>query len=215
MDREAKGGGMTERNLEIESVKTAIGRLETGQGIANRFHVSVELVNELTASGFMPHSRVKGIDEPLFSANEAKDWIAANLVEHVKGQKLPPRQILVIPDDNGTKSHAVGAPSAIASVVGLRQFHPDLFCGVYFLCLKNEVVYVGQSINVPARVSTHNAENTKQFDKVFFLRVPKSELLAAEAQFIDALKPKLNWEREQPVSLETKDGPLSRQQQGQ
>jgi hypothetical protein len=85
------------------------------------------------------------------------------------------------------------APVSISSIPGLRVYDPAFLTGVYFLCKGNEVLYVGQSTNIGNRVTTHAAESTKDHDKVFFLRLPASQLAEVESRFIASLKPVHNW----------------------
>jgi hypothetical protein len=81
------------------------------------------------------------------------------------------------------------APVSIPSIPGLRVYGPAFLTGVYFLCKGNEVVYVGQSTNIGNHVTAHAAESTKDHDKVFFLRVPASQLVEDESRLIASLKP--------------------------
>lgn len=68
-------------------------------------------------------------------------------------------------------------------------------CGVYFLIRDGEVVYVGQSVNVLGRLTTHAAKG-KKFDAVSVIKcsgkdaAKKAALL--EAQYIMALMPEEN-----------------------
>lgn len=61
--------------------------------------------------------------------------------------------------------------------------------GVYFLKLKQEIVYVGQSVNMSARVSGHW---DKDFDEVTFFFCDPAELNTWEGFFIRLLRPRLN-----------------------
>jgi len=69
---------------------------------------------------------------------------------------------------------------------------PAPICGVYFLIEKNEIVYVGKSVDVAARIATHVREGTKQFTTVHFVVVPKTLLSGVEAMFIRGLCPRFN-----------------------
>lgn len=60
---------------------------------------------------------------------------------------------------------------------------------VYFLCLGDEVVYVGQSTNPAGRIAEHAASSSKRFDRVYALNVPAEELNNVEGAFIQLLKP--------------------------
>lgn len=63
-------------------------------------------------------------------------------------------------------------------------------CGVYFLCTEREVVYIGRSVNVFARIAAH--EHTGKFDRVFFQPVPKDQLDETEGRLIREFRPPLN-----------------------
>lgn len=64
--------------------------------------------------------------------------------------------------------------------------------GVYFLVKDGQVVYVGQSGNVYARLEKHRAK--VDFDLWHFLHVPnKTERLQLERAYIRSLKPALNY----------------------
>ena len=68
---------------------------------------------------------------------------------------------------------------------------PDgVLCGVYFLLDGEEVVYVGQSVNVYARVANHR--ESKRFATAICIPVPRDELDAVESAFIRRLRPRLN-----------------------
>lgn len=73
------------------------------------------------------------------------------------------------------------------------------FCGVYFLTLQGEVVYVGQSVNIIARIRTHCAEaktyivpHCKVFDAAYFIEVPKNQLNEVEQHYIKVHAPVFN-----------------------
>jgi uncharacterized protein YerC len=63
------------------------------------------------------------------------------------------------------------------------------FTGVYFLILENKIVYVGQSVNVYARISSHTQ---KKFDSFTVLPCPKEHLNVLESLYIHMLNPPLN-----------------------
>lgn len=65
-------------------------------------------------------------------------------------------------------------------------------CGVYFLLHEGEVVYVGQSVNIFGRVSSHISQTWMVFDSFAWIPVPRDELLYEEAAYIVKFRPKLN-----------------------
>lgn len=58
---------------------------------------------------------------------------------------------------------------------------------VYFLIRNGRVVYVGQSVNVYARIGDHAVY--KDFDSYFILPMPQEMLVAEEAKYIHHFKP--------------------------
>lgn len=64
-------------------------------------------------------------------------------------------------------------------------------CGVYFLIKNSEIVYIGQSINIAARITSHK---DKDFDSVSYVTCRRSELDILESLYIIAYNPVLNGE---------------------
>lgn len=67
---------------------------------------------------------------------------------------------------------------------------PKIICGVYFLMLGDECVYVGQSVSICSRVVEHITKYP--FDSVYFIEVPPGHLDRVERQYIRKLRPKHN-----------------------
>jgi len=65
----------------------------------------------------------------------------------------------------------------------------QLATGVYFLIDSNRVVYVGQSVNVYARIASHG---DKVFDSFAFIPCDKKALDGLESLYIHILRPALN-----------------------
>lgn len=74
-------------------------------------------------------------------------------------------------------------------------------CGVYFLVQGQEVVYVGQSVNIYSRISQHS---DKKFDKYAFVPCEAELLDKLESLYIHTLKPRLNGN----VSNQEKSAPI-------
>jgi hypothetical protein len=64
-------------------------------------------------------------------------------------------------------------------------------CGVYFLIKSGRVVYVGQSVNVHARLGQHKE---KDFDSYAYVPCQPQALDCMESLYIHALRPPLNGE---------------------
>ena len=78
-----------------------------------------------------------------------------------------------------TESQIV-AKAAKINVIGV--------CGVYFLVRRGKVEYVGQSINVNARIATH-IQSGKTFDEWCYIPCSPQNLNLIESLYIHALKP--------------------------
>ena len=61
--------------------------------------------------------------------------------------------------------------------------------GVYFLFKGEELVYIGQSINIMGRINTHNVTN---WDTFSYVEVPQWDLNSVERSYINKYKPRLN-----------------------
>jgi hypothetical protein len=83
-------------------------------------------------------------------------------------------------------------PTALRNVPGVVEFtvFPRLPC-VYFLTDSElRIVYVGQTTDLPLRISNHRRD--KRFARVFYLPLERGELTLIERAFIVALLPVLN-----------------------
>ena len=70
--------------------------------------------------------------------------------------------------------------------------------GVYFLIKNEKVVYVGQSVNVAARIHSHIG--AKDFDSYAWVKVPSHNLNVVESLYIHHFRPHLNGNA--PISFE-------------
>jgi hypothetical protein len=78
----------------------------------------------------------------------------------------------------------------------------ELATGVYFLIGGDKVIYVGQSVNVYARIAQHY---DKRFDSFAFIPCGKDMLDSLESLYIHVLRPPLNGDqhggKQAPLSL--------------
>lgn len=77
------------------------------------------------------------------------------------------------------------------TMITVEQFKKDV-CGIYFLYLKGEVVYIGQALNIMTRINTHLHEKKKEFDSVSWVSVPVELLTKIEIKYIQEHDPKYN-----------------------
>lgn len=74
----------------------------------------------------------------------------------------------------------------------VRFFPATLKSGVYFLKHEKTIVYVGQSVAVGSRISSHMKDGSKTFDEVVIFFCDPTELDHWEGFFIRLLRPKYN-----------------------
>lgn len=77
-----------------------------------------------------------------------------------------------------------------STIVARSQKWGDKFAGIYFLIKDREIVYVGQSMNVAARVSQH--KKTRDFDSWSWIPCDTQDLLDLERAYIRKFRPELN-----------------------
>lgn len=152
---------------------------------AKRVPITSERLQELAEADIVPHFRVDS--RVYFSLPELRAWISENRVVRSAGSPYPP-QIFV------QTTERVTPESLPSSLVGISHMlrHAAPSSGVYFLIKNDEVVYCGQSANVVARISKHQMDREKDFDRAVFMPVAVSDLLRVEGRFIRALNPRLN-----------------------
>lgn len=78
-----------------------------------------------------------------------------------------------------------------SEIVEAARSHP-VPSGVYFLCDAEAVVYVGQSVNIPARIRQHETDGLKEFSAWAYVACPPHALNILETLYIVTLKPKYN-----------------------
>jgi len=81
------------------------------------------------------------------------------------------------------------------NLIDLRQLkkhkvNTTKYIGIYFLFYKEELIYIGQSVNILARIEQHKKD--KVFDTFCFKRVDKRRLDSVEKECIQYYMPKLN-----------------------
>ena len=164
-------------------------KMPTGLKLASEITTQTKLTEkrllELADSQVIPHYRIDN-GEPFFNVTEVRNWVAFNLVQKVGGESIYPINLVAAIGDFTEKP-----PKSIADIPNLKQVPDNYEPVVYFLALKDEVVYVGQSITVIQRVKQHRSDG-KIFDRVYGLPCPRNELDYLESRFIRTLKPILN-----------------------
>lgn len=176
--------------------------LKTAAQALRNLGITETKLAELTASGHAPHVFCNGT--VLFHIPTLRTWVKNNLFQIQDG--MPLNFSLTILSDKATKDDLNPPRPLQALKKKLRGYsHQMIATCVYFLCSGTEIVYVGQTTNLPARIATHMREKKDAFDQVFYIPIPESALSQVEGAFIRALKPRLNRQKLHIKSRETQD----------
>lgn len=165
-----------------------LGSLRTAEEVAAAVRMSADRLRELAEVDVIPHFRIDG-GPPLFSLAGLKNYVRRYLTTVCPGEPLPINLRPVVQQPPAPKT----IPRALAEIESRVCELPSLDyppC-VYFLMQGVEIVYVGQSRNLPARLAQHR-EDGKLWDRVLYLPVPAECLYAVEAEWIRTLRPPLN-----------------------
>jgi hypothetical protein len=162
--------------------------LKTAEDISQAIGISAERLIQLADSGYAPHWRIdNGL--PFFRLGEIKEWLSENVVERIKGRPLP--QAVIVSVTKERISDYRNVPEQLRQIPGLVDITGEARrSGIYFLCQDNELLYVGQSVSVSARISSHHHEG--KFNRVIFMPWPPDDLNSVEGALIRALRPPLN-----------------------
>ena len=145
--------------------------LKTADEVASKMQgISATRLLDYARAGYCPHFRV--LDQLLFKFEETRDWIQQNAVTEHGGRPLPEILRVCVPAAEVLDLPPIAISSLPLQQIALGGINP----GVYFLCQGAEIVYIGQSKFVQARIDTHLADPEKQFDRAYLMPVPESEL---------------------------------------
>ena len=184
--QEGNGSTMETKNLPTGLVTAE----ELSERLARyKIDLSPGRLRELVRSGHLPCIHVE--EQLFFQTAAVKDWVNRNMLVRQKGCDFP-KELKVIKMDPIPNNKSV--PKVLLYLKDALHEVPNLspYCGVYFLIQDDEVIYVGQSVNVPSQIFQHKLD--KAFNRVLYLPVPESDLGTVERAFIKALEPRLNLE---------------------
>lgn len=172
-------------------------RLLTAEQVAEKLcFLSIERLEELCEAGYAPYIRIDG-GEPLFRFQEIQRWVTANLLQHNPG-KVVNEELTVVTYPPVADAESI--PESLLHMAGVLKegVMPERYGpGVYFLCLGDAVVYVGQSTHPASRIMQHL--EGKEFDRYYILPVPRSQLDTVEGAFIRTLNPSQQGRRKNTI----------------
>ena len=124
-----------------------------------------------------------------YKVQEIQRWIVDELTDKHEGTKIISRfNVIKVNSKKATK-----IPKELTEHGDdLYEYNTYLPPCVYFLIDKSQIVYVGQSANLPARLHAHRME--KNFDRALYMPIDNGRLAEIERFFIETLTPKYNRE---------------------
>lgn len=180
-------------NMPIRSLKLAN---ELGNGALK--WVSPKELIELAINQKVPHYVVKnpltGQEQLYFITKEIEDWFRNGYVKRFEpnvNQEI--FNIWIFNDCDKVDSFKI--PKSLWGIkdvyeIPVRNIRTPP--GIYFLCHQSQVVYVGQSENIGARIIEHEKNPEKVFDSIYWIMCPINRLNSLESAFIRHLQPKYN-----------------------
>ncbi|MBI2628952.1 hypothetical protein HYW74_02625 [Candidatus Pacearchaeota archaeon] len=157
------------------------------EDIAKHLGLDPKKIREWAFTGYAP-CIISTDGEPLFKKGEFLRLAEKNVYRRSDGRNLPFHITLY---SNKDRDYHSPIPKTLRGINNLMEFEEIVFPScIYFLVKNDEVIYVGQTIELPSRLASHRQD--KLYDRVFYLPVPESDLNRVEKEFIITLKPKLN-----------------------
>ncbi len=161
-------------------------KLISAEELSAKTYVPKETILSLSREGRFPCVIIPGLDEPLYHPANAIEFTKSRLFKYQEARVM---HLHVHADSEFAISQVPRSIAGIADKLLRFDLFEDLPC-IYFLCLADEVVYVGQSTNLCARLAQHGDD--KVFDRAFYLVVRREDLDRIEGEFIRALRPRYN-----------------------
>lgn len=159
----------------------------TAEEVSAKCGISAARLHELAEAEIVPHVRIDN-GPPLFLTQPMLEWIKENALYIQDGQRIPINLIAAV----SKRPDLSEIPEKLRDVADkLKRYDIGIFppC-VYFLIRAGVVVYVGQTVSLPARIQVHLED--KSFNDVLYLAVPRENLLEVERFFIGTLSPEYN-----------------------
>jgi len=135
----------------------------------------------------MEYGKMKFMNDEMF-------WAIVNGVPSEKIREMKLNKFKGIEENEWYKSEKF----IISSSIEFEKLHDYGY--IYFLLQENEVVYVGQTVNLHTRIKNH--KKTKEFNKINWIQIPIKWLEYAETYYIIKFNPKYNKSKEITRNLE-------------
>jgi hypothetical protein len=150
--------------------------------------LTADRIRELAQGAYIPCWFIGGV--PCFDAIGAVRYVLDEMLQRSADVRPFPSIVVRLPHPD---SACGDVPKELAGIKDyLFDYPASVSSAVYFLIAANEIVYVGQSGSVEARIGKHKNDGEKVFDRALVFPVPPSERLDIEDALIAWLKPKYN-----------------------
>lgn len=160
-----------------------------------RFITPEELI-DLAKDGICPHYELintkTGAVTYFFISSEVRDWILETYVKY-KPSLFVPRYNFIVSSETSCNNRL--PPKELSSIPNLHYLSVGetyMLPGIYFLCLKEKIQYIGQSVSVVMRIGSHVLQCQKDFDSIYYINCAKNDLDNFEQALIKHYQPPLN-----------------------
>lgn len=167
------------------------------------FNNDPRLLDKLAREGIVPCYKVYDPSKSdfgfLYLPWELDSFIRKNWVYVQDGVSACNYDIVITKYTSDTTPDPIIVPKPLEKLHNLKCLPFDKVgygSGVYFLCKGNDIVYVGESTCLIARISAHLHEKIKDFDSVYFLSIAPHARRKVEKAFIQHYNPKYNIQKE-------------------
>lgn len=198
------------QDIDLSKLK----KVEDIKGKIKEFLTNEE-ITELARTKIIPHyilrHPITGVETYCFYTGAVNEWFERNCLRYEEC-KYEQNLIFVKFDYEAHKvNHQDEVPAGLSKIKSLYKYpYKEQTCippSVYFLCEKGKVVYVGQSVNLLARLQTHFNEGLKKFTDVYFVPVQINQLAKFETSLINHFQPEYNIVKSaHPTALEIARG---------
>jgi hypothetical protein len=166
---------------------------EAAEALGKRgIRLSKDKMIELADQHAVPHYRTQlDMSQPLFLLNDLSDYIMYETMWQSTETKTN-IYFLNVSERADVKPEIFQSIEKLMPCESLHIFPMVDAPVVYFLVSKGSIVYVGQSLQLGARIHQHKRDGEKIWDTVYYIPVPHDELSKVEQRLIEHLKPVYN-----------------------
>ena len=180
--------------MNIDSAK--LRRIEDCKGRLKEI-IGNDAIMQLARDGICPHYVITNPitrDESIwFIASELNEWLDNNYLRQVENTFCQKHTFIYF--DKEVHKAKGTIPNELSKIKDLYELPIENIStpsGIYFLCKRSELKYIGQATNIALRVGTHVNEGIKDFDSVYFITCPMNQLNELETSLIRYFQPELN-----------------------